>query len=212
MNVAIEIKICGMTHLDDVTVALESGADYVGFVLYDKSPRGVTPRLVRRIVEQSDPSLRAIGVFVNESAAYVREVAGDCGLHAVQLHGREVVSDFVDFPLPLWRAIWVGGLATTGVDPAAWPAERLVVDAAVPGLYGGTGSVADWDQAAQLAQQYPVMLAGGLTPANVTQALAAVHPRGVDAASGLEKDPGCKDHDRVRDFIQKVREYENSNG
>jgi phosphoribosylanthranilate isomerase len=208
----VEIKICGMTNDDDVAVALEAGVDYVGFVLYDQSPRGVTPERVRRIVERADTSIRAVGVFVNEPPAYVDQVARDCGLHAVQLHGREAAADFADLEVPLWRAIWVGSHATIEMVPDDWQAERLVIDAAVPGMYGGTGSRADWEQSAQLAARYPVMLAGGLTPANVVAAVEAVKPLGVDVSSGVEAGPGCKDHGRLRDFIKKVRDYDNING
>lgn len=200
----VEVKICGMTNRDDVLSALDAGADYVGFVLYDRSPRGIAVSGMREILDGLNRPCRAVGVFVNESRESVEAVAADCGLHAVQLHGDEEPGGFASFPHRLWRAIWVGRKARA-VSPDSWKAERYVVDAAAPGVYGGTGLCADWDQAAALAAEYPVMLSGGLTPDNVVRAVEAVRPVGVDVASGVEKEPGRKDHALVSRFITGLK-------
>ncbi len=202
---AVEIKICGMTNADDVATALEYGADYIGFVLYDKSPRGITPQLLRKIMDSTDSNLKAVGVFVNESRDYVKKVVDDCGLYAAQLHGCEDPSSFVDFGPRTWRAVSLGEYDNCKVDLKEWAVDRFVVDAAVPGMYGGTGSLADWNKAAVIAEQYPVMLAGGLTPLNVAEAIAAVKPCGVDVSSGLEREPGRKDYQKMKTFMENAR-------
>ncbi len=201
---AFDIKICGITNADDARLALSAGADYIGFVLYPPSPRGVSVADMKRILGELDVPARAVGVFVNASRRVVLDTARNCGLAAVQIHGDEPAAEFTDMPVTTWRAVKVG---TDGVvpGPAEWAADRYVVDAAVPGMYGGTGVAADWDRAAEMAARCPVMLAGGLTPANVAQAVERVRPRGVDVASGVEREPGRKDPDAVRAFIAAAR-------
>ena len=202
---AIEIKVCGMTNADDVAAAIEYGADYVGFVLYDKSPRGITPQLLQKIMDSVGSTLKAVGVFVNESRDYVEKIVDDCGLYAAQLHGCENPSDFVDFGPRMWRAVSLGEYDNCKVDLKEWSVDRFVIDAAVPGMYGGTGSLADWNKAAIIAEQYPVMLAGGLTPLNVAEAIATVKPHGVDVSSGLEREPGRKDYEKMKTFMENAR-------
>ncbi|HAS84423.1 MAG TPA: N-(5'-phosphoribosyl)anthranilate isomerase [Verrucomicrobia bacterium] len=201
----VDIKICGLTTLEDAQVALDAGADFLGFVLYPQSPRAVTCDTLARITSSLGKGARCVGVFVNSMAAEVRQTALDCGLAAVQIHGDEQAGDFLDMPVPVWRALRVdaGGCRP---EPAAWPmAVRYVADAAVPSGYGGSGIKADWEQAATLAAQIPVMLAGGLTPANVAAAIDQVHPLGVDVSSGVECSPGRKSHAAVRAFVAAAR-------
>lgn len=203
---SIDVKICGMTNVDDVVAAIEYGADYIGFVLYDKSPRGITPELLRKIMDGIDFDIKAIGVFVNESRDYVEKVMDDCGLYAAQLHGCEAPDDFVDFGKRMWRALSLEKDTDCKVELGKWAAERFVIDAAVSGMYGGTGILADWGKAAEVAFEYPVMLAGGLTPANVAEAIAVVRPLGVDVSSGLELEPGYKDYDKMKVFMEKIKQ------
>ncbi len=200
----VEVKICGLTNLDDAKYALDAGADYLGFVFYGKSARGVTPLKTVQIMDALGGDVRLVGVFVNQAGAEVDKIARDCGLYAVQIHGDEEPDEFRGMPVPVWRAVRIesGGVKP---DPAAWAAERYVVDAAVPGEYGGTGVAADWKEAGLLAGLYPLMLAGGLTPENVANAVSIVKPCGVDVASGVESRPGRKDHDKVKAFIDAVK-------
>ncbi|MBL7114478.1 MAG: phosphoribosylanthranilate isomerase [Kiritimatiellae bacterium] len=199
-----EIKICGLTNVEDARAALALGADYLGFVMYAKSPRGISAERLRSIRDALPDETRCIAVFVNESRDVVLRVAEECRLYAVQIHGDEAVDAFRDMPLPVWRALAV---SAQGVRPfpAEWPADRYVVDAPAPGRYGGSGEVADWDVAAKLAVDSPVMLAGGLTPENVVSALQAVKPLGVDVASGVEATPGVKDHVKMKAFFERCR-------
>jgi phosphoribosylanthranilate isomerase len=202
--VRIEVKICGLTNRDDALAALEAGADYLGFVLYSKSPRGIDAARLAQIVEGLPGTFRAVAVFVNEPRANVERLAGDCGLHAVQIHGDERSGGLASMAVPVWRALRISQGVCTPV-PESWPAARYVVDAAAPGIYGGSGQVAEWSAARALAERYPVMLAGGLTPDNVADAIRAVRPVGVDVASGVEVTPGRKDWAKVRRFIAIAR-------
>ncbi len=202
---SVEVKVCGLTNLEDARVALDAGADYLGFVIYDKSPRGVTVERVAEIMGALESGVRGVGVFVNESPSKIDSIVRRCGLYAAQIHGDEAASAFTAFPHRLWRAVWLQDGA--GVPPPMeWTADRYVIDAAVTGLYGGSGVQADWDAASSLAQEYPVMLAGGLHPGNVADAIRCVKPMGVDVASGVEAEPGRKDHDAVKAFVAAARD------
>ncbi len=201
----IEIKICGLTSLADARVALAAGADYLGFVLYERSPRAVPVDALASIVNELGVGVRSVGVFVNASPEFVRETALRCGLAAVQIHGDESPDAFCAMPVPVWRSLSVGAYGCQP-EPAAWPAARYIADAAAPGLYGGSGTLADWELAAVLATRVPLMLAGGLTAANVAAAIRQVRPLGVDVSSGVESAPGRKSHEAVRAFIAAARQ------
>ncbi len=198
------IKICGLTTFDDACQALEAGADFLGFVLYSKSPRAVTLKTLESIVCRLPDRVRKVGVFVNETPEMIKEVASVCGLAAVQLHGDEDPLAFQGMPVPVWRAVRLQeGLWKP--DPWDWAPERFVMDAASP-AYGGSGVKVDWAAAERFAVQHWSLLAGGLTPENVGDAIKAVGPAGVDVSSGVEAEPGRKDHAKVAAFIRAARE------
>jgi len=200
----VEVKICGITMLDDARQAVAAGADYIGCILYPRSVRAVTLETVRRIAE-GVCGARIVGVFVNVGPDVILTAVQQAGLHAVQVHGDEAPDGYEGLPVPLWRAVAAGPDGVTP-DPSQWPAaERLVVDAPAPGRYGGTGERADWNQASQLAGRYRMMLAGGLNPDNVADAVRTVRPYGVDTASGVERAPGHKDHAAVERFIKEAK-------
>lgn len=201
---AFEIKICGITNVDDARAALALGADYLGFVMYPPSPRSVTSGQVRDILSALAQPCRAVGVFVNTSREEVEAAVRACGLWAAQLHGDETAEAFAESPVRLWRALKVLPEGVTP-DPAQWAAERFVVDAAVPGVYGGTGVTADWQAACRVARERAVLLAGGLTPENVEAAIHTVRPLGVDVSSGVECEPGRKDRAKMESFVKRAR-------
>ncbi|MFO7871307.1 MAG: phosphoribosylanthranilate isomerase [Kiritimatiellia bacterium] len=202
-----EVKICGLTNLEDSRAALEYGADYLGFVLYGKSPRSISARKLGEIAAELPADTQTIGVFVNEKRDFIESVARDCGLYAVQLHGDETRKDFEAMEVPLWRALRLRG-NDWHPRPREWPAARYVADAVVPGIYGGTGVTADWRKASELAAEFPVVLAGGLNPDNVAEAVRKVRPQAVDVASGVEARPGKKDLNMVRSFIRNAQACE----
>jgi len=199
-----EVKICGITNYVDALGAVNAGADYLGFILYAGSWRGITAVKAVEIIERLGNAVKTVGVFVNAPRSEVEVVAEDCGFHAVQLHGDENLTDFKGLRVPVWRVVrWKG--ATWQPDPDEWAVERYLVDATVDDEYGGTGICADWNRAAQLAAARPVMLAGGLTHENVGAAIATVRPLGVDVVTGVESEPGRKDHAKLKSFIEAVR-------
>ena len=200
----MDIKICGLTNAEDARCAVEAGADFLGFVLYAGSPRGITVQALAQIRDDLTTDIPIVAVMVNPTCEEAIAAVEIGGADIVQIHGGVGFDDFRGFPYSLWRAVAAGN-GFSDPDPAHWPAARYVVDAAVPGQYGGTGVCADWDEASRLAGKYPVMLAGGLKAHVVTAAIQAVRPLGVDVSSGVELAPGKKDHALVQAFIAAVR-------
>lgn len=205
----VAIKICGLTSLDEARLALDEGADFLGFVLHPPSPRAIAPERLAELAARLPATARLVAVCVNRSPADVAALFAATPLHAAQLHGDETPADFNPAAFAagagrLWRAVWTRAGQITPA-PEAWTVERYVVDAAAPGRYGGTGTTADWAAAAGLARRRPVMLAGGLTPDNVAAAIRRVRPLGVDVSSGIEQAPGRKDPARLRAFIRAAR-------
>ncbi|MEI7880210.1 MAG: phosphoribosylanthranilate isomerase [bacterium] len=197
------VKICGLTNLDDARWALEQGADYLGFVLYPKSPRHVAVEALAKIVARLPEHARTVGVFVNMEPDLVKQIASDCRLSAVQLNGDEAPADFSDFSVPVWRAVRLEAGRWNPV-PEQWRAERFVLDAASP-AYGGSGLKIDWAVGRDFASRHPAMLAGGLEPDSVAEAIRQVRPMGVDVSSGVECSPGKKDFRKVAAFIANAR-------
>ncbi|MBA4387148.1 MAG: N-(5'-phosphoribosyl)anthranilate isomerase [Verrucomicrobia bacterium] len=200
----VEIKICGCTNADDVNAAIDNGADYIGFVIYPGSPRCISPVMVTKILGKVGRKVKAVGVFVNERREFVERITGDCGLFAVQLHGNENPDDFAGMQVPVWRAVWMKGAEYEPL-PSKWHVERYVLDATVPGKYGGTGNTADWSKIGDFVKACPVMLAGGLSPSNVESAIRLLRPLGVDVVSGIEAVPGRKDHAKMKSFFDAVK-------
>ncbi len=197
------IKICGLTNVNDARWALEQGADFLGFVLYPKSPRHITPKALAQLVAQLPDHARPVGVFVNEDPLLIKEVVTACRLAAVQLNGDEAQENYSDLGVPVWRAVrFVSGVWSP--CPDRWKVDRFVLDVASPD-YGGTGLKIDWATGHDFATQHRAMLAGGLEPEAVAQAIRQVRPIGVDVASGVERSPGIKDAHKVTAFIANAR-------
>jgi phosphoribosylanthranilate isomerase len=197
------IKVCGITRVADALHAVEQGATALGFVLWPRSPRAVSVDRAAEIIAELPTHVMTVGVFVNEPIDRIRSGAERAHLTAVQLHGDEspTYADALDWPVI--RAVSVGE-----IDQAAktWPVDTaLLVDNIDPVRRGGTGSAIDWTRAAAVAKTRRVVLAGGLTPDNVANAIRAVHPFGVDVSSGVESAPGMKDLDKVTQFVTNAR-------
>jgi phosphoribosylanthranilate isomerase len=199
------VKICGITNIDDARHAAACGADALGFVFYPGSPRFVDPDLARRIIADLPPLVSTVGLFVNETPARIRETVEFCGLNTVQLHGDEEPDQCCYPPCRVIKALRLRGDMQNSLF-AAYPVSALLLDAFVPNQFGGTGHLCDWKQAAKVAAQYRVILAGGLNPENVEEAVRQVHPYGVDVSSGVEEKPGQKDPEKVARFIRMAKE------
>lgn len=204
----MKVKICGITNVEDAAVAVEAGADALGFVCYRQSPRYVEPNVIKRIVAGLPPFILPVGVFVNEDAKTVRDLMDTCGLMLAQLHGDETASYCEALGRPVLRALRLRGRAAL-LQLAEYRGRAgvrgFVLDAFSESAYGGTGRMADWGLAAEAAKAVPVLLAGGLTSGNVGEAIRTVRPYGVDVSSGVESAPGRKNHEKIRAFIRAAR-------
>ena len=205
----VKIKICGINNLEDALLAAELGADALGFIFYPKSPRKVAPETAREIIAQLPPFVAAVGVFVDEDAAVVRDLASRVGLDWVQLHGQESP----EYCRNLGRKV-IKGFRIKDEDSLRLladyqgAAQALLLDTYKQGQVGGTGTAFDWRLAREAKQYGRIILAGGLTPENVAQAIAAARPQAVDAASGTEAAPGRKDPAKLRAFFKAIRAVE----
>jgi phosphoribosylanthranilate isomerase len=203
-----KIKICGITNQEDAEAAVHEGADALGFVLYSHSPRYVEPAVAKRIIGRLPPFVLPVGVFVNQDLDTVRHLFDDCGFALAQLHGDESPGFCESLNRPVLRAIRLRDrssfLALAEFKGRAG-VRGFVVDAFSNTAYGGTGHTTDWSLAGEVAKAAPILLAGGLTPENVQEAIRRVQPYGVDVSSGVEESPGRKDPDKIRAFIRSVR-------
>ena len=203
-NLQIKVKICGMTQLKDALFAVEQGVDAVGFIFYKKSPRAVTMKTVREIITKLPPLVDTVGVFVNESAERLNKIADYCGLDLVQLHGEESPAFCRKIHRRVIKAFRVKDIQSIK-QLEKFPVSGFLLDTFSDDLHGGTGKSFDWNLALPAKKMGPVVLAGGLTPRNILQAVRQVRPYGVDVCSGVEKSPGIKDLEKVRAFLKNIR-------
>lgn len=205
---SVRVKVCGVTRLEDARAAWESGVDALGLNFYARSPRCVSLETARALARTRPPLGAVIGVFVNAAPDDIRAAVKECGLTAVQLHGDEPPEACSGYGVPVIKALRVHGAedvtrarAYLGVGDVA----GLLLDGAAPG-YGGGGVGFDWSLVAGLSGSgVPVLVAGGLKPSNVAEAVRATRPYGVDVASGVESAPGIKDMDAVRAFVRAAK-------
>jgi len=189
--------------MEDAEVAVDCGAQAIGFVFWPESPRYITPAHAREIVQRLPPFVTPVGVFVNQPAAHVNEAAALAGLGVVQLHGDEDSSYATSVGRPVLKAMTVAG--ATALTGDEWPAPAMILlDAHDPVRRGGTGRTIDWTGAAAVSSRRRIVLAGGLTVDNVVQAIACVRPFGIDVSSGVERAPGIKDHGRIRALFEAI--------
>ena len=200
----VKVKICGMTSLNDVKVAVDGGVDAVGFIFYKKSPRSVTMQAVREIVLELPPFVDSVGVFVNETAEQINKIADHCKLDRVQLHGDESPAFCKKIRRRVIKAIRVKDIQSLK-KLSDYPVSSFLLDTFSEDQYGGTGKVLDWNLAFPAKKYGPIILAGGLTPNNVRQAIQRIQPYGVDVCSGVESQPGIKDHKKMKAFLKNVK-------
>jgi phosphoribosylanthranilate isomerase len=204
----VRVKICGITRLEDAVAAVEAGADALGFVFVPGTPRYITPEAVREILRHLPPFLAKTGLFVNADEALIRDTLTRTGIDTVQLHGEEPpelgtgLRDRVSV-IKAFRIRNAESLAA--LEPHRNACDSWLLDAFVAGAHGGTGARFDWSLAVSAtALGKPVILAGGLHPENVAEAIRQVRPYAVDVSSGVESAPGRKDPHRIRAFVQAV--------
>ena len=205
----VKLKVCGITSFDDAAAAVDCGATYLGFNFYRPSPRYIEPAAAREIIEQLPSHIVSVGVFVNEEVKVVRDLMDGCGLTLAQLHGDETAAYCLELARPAVKALRIkdrGGFLALAEFQGRAGIRGFLLDAYADDAYGGTGRTVDWTLAAEAARSASVLLAGGLTPENVAEAIRAVRPYGVDVSSGVEVSPGKKDPEKIRRFIQSARQ------
>ena len=198
------VKICGITRREDADQAAALGASFLGFVMWRHSPRHIPLDRVRNIVTMLPASVTPVGVFVNPTADEINK-ATDAGISVAQIHGES--NGWQGGLLPgveVIRAVHLAHDGRDAIEPDV-PDNRILLDAHDPVRHGGTGTTIDWARARLIAQARQVILAGGLTPDNVRQAIDEVRPFAVDVSSGVESRPGIKDHARLRAFITAAK-------
>jgi phosphoribosylanthranilate isomerase len=201
-----KIKICGIKTLPDALAAIEAGTDYLGFNFYPKSIRFIEKDVcadITSVLKKEYPQIKLVGVFVNLSVEEVKDIINTCSIDLAQLHGDETAEMLNELDGKAFKAFRGIPADVNGFVRSDSPA--FLVDASVKGMYGGSGITADWNGAAELAKKYPLLLAGGLTPENVVEAVRRVKPWGVDVASGVESEPGKKDARKMKAFVRAVR-------
>jgi phosphoribosylanthranilate isomerase len=210
---AVKVKICGLTNIEDAQVAIEAGSDFLGFIVATESPRYIAPESLAALLAKLTlpPQLRTVGVFVNTPSVEILRILDDTGLHFAQLHGEEPAHALAMLAGRGYKMLCPANEAEaqTATAYTAYPdpdAPQLMLDARDLHARGGTGKLADWQVASTLAKRIErFMLAGGLTPENVQSAVLTVGPWAVDVSSGVEASRGRKDHAKVRAFIKNAK-------
>jgi phosphoribosylanthranilate isomerase len=200
----VRVKVCGNTAVETAMVAIDAGADALGFIMAPDTPRTLTPQQARQIVRSLPRTVDLVGVFVDRPVAEVAEVAAEVGFTAVQLHGREAWAETAELDIPVIKGVRLASAADAAT--LDWPPGQVIlVDSHHARLPGGTGRAFPWQWAEDLALRYRVIVSGGLGPDNVGAAVAHLAPWGVDASSRLESSPGVKDPEKVRAFVAAAR-------
>jgi len=198
------VKICGITSVEDALAAVAAGADALGFVFYAASPRVVRPEQVAAIVRELPPFISTVGLFVNEQRTVIEQTVSACGLDLIQLHGDETPQDCLFPGRRVIKALRVRDHQSLA-RAAGYEVSGLLLDAWSDQVYGGSGESFNWQLLQDFAAQHPVILAGGLNPQNVAEAIRQVQPFAVDVSSGVESAPGKKDQLKMAEFIRQVR-------
>jgi phosphoribosylanthranilate isomerase len=204
----MEIKICGITNLNDAMCVCTSGADAVGFIFYRESPRYVDPETARSIISKLPTDICKVGVFVNHDLSDVKEIFSHCGLTMIQLHGDESPGYCLQFP----ESVVIKGVSLKTENDLLvmkdYSVRAFLVDSREKGVYGGTGKKSNWELAVRVKSMYPLILAGGLSADNIVEAITSVAPHAVDINSGVEDSPGKKNAEKIKKIIEMVRKID----
>jgi phosphoribosylanthranilate isomerase len=201
----MRIKICGITNLDDAMAAVDYGTDALGFVFFNQSPRYITYQKAAAIITKLPPCITTVGVFVNEDPEQIEKSVAITGIDVVQLHGNESPEKIVS-SRRIIKAIRVKSLES--LDPLIFFKDwvsAFLLDTYTPDIFGGTGQIFNWDIAVEAKQFGRIILAGGLTPDNIAEAVRWVKPYGIDVSSGVESEKGKKDYKKLKLFIERAR-------
>ncbi len=200
----MKVKICGITRQQDADDAVEAGADALGFIFAESSPRFIEPDVAQSIIKTLPPFVAAVGVFVNAPRNKILDVIRITGIGCLQLHGDEKPGDAEGYSIPVYKAFHVGhdfDIKMLG----HYKTSAYLLDTFVNGQHGGTSRIFDWQVAVDAKRYGRIILSGGITPENVSEAVRVVNPYAVDVNSGVESSPGKKDKSRIRQFFSAIR-------
>jgi phosphoribosylanthranilate isomerase len=201
----LKIKVCGITNVEDARTAVQAGADALGFIFAEGSPRRVSLKTAAKIIGSLPPFVSKVGVFVDAPAEAIQRAIDECGIDTVQFHGIESPAFCEQFRVATIKAIRVQSLESLEIL-SRYHTNGWLLDSYVPGHHGGTGKQFNWDLARQATKLgKPILLAGGLQPGNVAEAIRRVRPFGLDVSSGVESSPGKKDTHKLLHFMQEAR-------
>jgi phosphoribosylanthranilate isomerase len=198
------VKICGITNLDDALFASEAGADALGFVFYKKSPRYIEPEKARDIIKRLPPFVTTVGVFADQTEAEIKGIISEANIDIVQLHGEEPPEFCERLNKRVIKAIRVRSMENL-TEIKTYKACALLLDTYDKNLKGGTGRIFNWEIAREAKIFNKIIIAGGLTSENVAEAIKVAQPYAVDVSSGVEKEKGIKDHQKIKTFIEKAK-------
>lgn len=200
----VRVKICGITNLEDARAAIGAGADALGFVFHEKSPRNVSPQKAAAIISKLPPFVQTVGLFVDADPERINWVADFCGLDLIQLHGEEDPDDCAEIRRRVVKAFRIKD-ASSLTKLGKYHVSAYLLDAWSADAAGGTGKTFDWGLLRDIGADRPIILAGGLNPDNVRQAVEEVRPYAVDVSSGVESSPGKKDAEKIMKFIRHAK-------
>jgi phosphoribosylanthranilate isomerase len=203
----MKVKICGMTNIEDAAAAAESGADMLGFIFVERSPRFIDPVSAKKIIHDLPPKIETVGVFADTPEESILKVLRETGIGKLQLHGKETPYECARYPVPVIKSFRIG----SDFDPnilRQYSVSAFLLDTYTEGLLGGTGKTFDWKKAVEAKSFGPIILAGGLNPENIIAAIRTVRPYAVDVNSGVESAPGKKDRQKINKLFQALRELE----
>jgi len=200
----IHVKICGITNLEDALFAQDCGADALGFIFYPKSKRYILQQDAKSIIQNLNPFINKVGIFVNTSSNDINEIAADCNLTHIQLHGDETVDFAESIHRPVIKALNFNSQLSAQID--IWSGYSLLIDSGNKETRGGTGNTLPWHELKSIVGDLRIILAGGLKPDNIKHAIKTLNPHTVDVSSGVEKSPGIKDKQLVKKFIEFVKQ------
>ncbi len=200
----VKVKICGITNLEDALLAVDAGADALGFIFVEETPRYITPAEAAQIIRQLPPFVTPVGIFWDHAAGHVKAVAEATGLRALQFHGDEPPEALTDYRLPVIKAIKVATAADLSLlDP--YQVTAFLLDSPARWSEGEPRQPIQWELARQARVRARIILGAGLTPENVSAAIGIAHPYAVDVNSGVEAHPGKKDPEKVKRFIARAK-------
>jgi phosphoribosylanthranilate isomerase len=203
---SLRIKICGITRKEDALTAADAGADAIGFIFARSSPRYIEPGEAAEIISVLPPFMTPVGVFVNAGRDEVEQVIAASGVRCLQLHGEESPEETTGYRLPVIKAFRVGpDFSPTALQP--YRTFAFLLDTFLPDRHGGTGITFDWDNVHEAKKIGRVILSGGLTPANVRDAVSRTAPYAIDVNSGVESGPGHKDREKIFELFRAIQDY-----